>query len=195
MAASRVLATRDERGEIIQVRSIHIGGVEVSDEGAIIRTILGSCISVCLRDPRMGVGGMNHFMLPEGESSSFNPASYGVHAMELLINQCMRLGADRRHFEAKVFGGGKMFSTETGATRVAERNIDFALGFLKDERIPIVSQDLGGTTGREVFFYTATGRMRLKRHADRAKEIIEQEQRFRRAKPIVAAPETDITLF
>lgn len=193
MAASRILNVRDENGIVIQVRSIHIGGVEVSAEGAIVRTILGSCISVCLRDPGFGVGGMNHFMLPEGESASFNPASYGVNAMELLINKCMQLGADRRRLEAKVFGGGKMFSAETGACRVAERNIEFALKFLDDENIRVVSKDVGGNTGREIFFFTDTGRVRLKRHEDR--HVREQELEYSRAKPAKKEDDGDITLF
>jgi chemotaxis receptor (MCP) glutamine deamidase CheD len=140
---------------------------------------------------------MNHFMLPEGESSSFNPASYGVHAMELLINECMKLGGDRRRFEAKIFGGAKMFDIASAATRVAERNIEFALGFLQDENIPVVSQDLGGKTGRELFFYTQTGRVRLKRLEDRhRKQLIDSEAKFTQvARPKVEAVETDITLF
>src|SRR5580658_1868975 len=86
--------------------SIHIGEIFASREPAVVRTVLGSCIAVCLRDPVAGVGGMNHFLLPYGGHNELASARYGIHAMELLINDCMKVGADRAKLEAKVFGGG-----------------------------------------------------------------------------------------
>jgi chemotaxis protein CheD len=143
--------------------SIHIGGVYASRDPSIVRTVLGSCIAVCLRDPVMRVGGMNHFMLPAGRVEEEAHARYGIHAMELLINECMRLGADRRRLEAKVFGGGHVLKVRESDNNVPQSNIRFALKFLDTERIPIVSRDLGGYAAREVHFYTDSGRALLRR--------------------------------
>ena len=130
--------------------SIHIGGVFASHQPAVVRTVLGSCIAVCLRDPSAGVGGMNHFMLPcSGENEAVS-ARYGIHAMELLINACMREGADRRKLEAKVFGGGHVLKIRESDDNVPRSNIRFALQFLETENIPIITRDLGGYEPREV---------------------------------------------
>ena len=156
---------------------IHIGGVYASRESSVVRTVLGSCIAVCLRDPHSEVGGMNHFMLPDGgtNSTSDDNTRYGIHAMELLINQCMKFGADRRNLEAKVFGGGHVLKVRVTDDNVPQRNIRFALEFLKTENIPIVSKDLGGYEARIVYFYTQSGRVRLKRLADAAQNSRELE--------------------
>lgn len=154
----------EQDGEI-RNHSIHIGGVFVSQEPAAVRTILGSCISVCLRDPRTFIGGLNHFMLPEGASKCHSPTSFGVHAMELLINGLMHLGADRRRFEAKVFGGGHVLQTSVSDKNVPARNILFATEFLETEGIPIITKDVGGYAAREIYFYTYSGRVALRRLA------------------------------
>ncbi|MDH5512633.1 MAG: hypothetical protein OEY27_05390, partial [Gammaproteobacteria bacterium] len=91
--------------------TIHIGGLHASHQPLLLDTVLGSCIAACLYDPVLGMGGMNHFMLPEG-SDPGDPTStrYGVNAMELLISDLMKLGADRRRFQAKIFGGGHVLN-------------------------------------------------------------------------------------
>ena len=146
------------------LHSIHIGGVFAERSPAVVRTVLGSCIAVCLRDPNSQIGGMNHFMLPTGGKDE-SSARYGVQAMELLINACMRHGADRRMLEAKVFGGGHVLKIRESDGNVPKSNIRFAMEFLTTERIPIVSQDLGGYSAREVYFFTDSGRTLLKRLA------------------------------
>jgi chemotaxis receptor (MCP) glutamine deamidase CheD len=146
-----------------QVVSIHIGGVISSRKPLVVRTVLGSCISVCLRDPRTQVGGMNHFMLPSSSSGEATSARYGVHAMELLINECMKCGAERRRLEAKVFGGGHVLKMRETDGNVPQSNIAFALKFLETEGIPILSRDLGGYSAREVYFFTDSGRTLLRR--------------------------------
>jgi chemotaxis protein CheD len=143
--------------------SIHIGGVFASREPSVVRTVLGSCIAVCLRDPQAQVGGMNHFMLPGGRQDEAASARYGIHAMELLINECMRMGADRRRLEAKVFGGGHVIRVRETDNNVPQSNIRFALRFLDTEHISIISRDLGGYSAREVYFYTDNGRVLLRR--------------------------------
>ena len=144
--------------------TIHIGGLRVSREPLVIDTVLGSCIAACLYDPVSGIGGMNHFMLPEGFDPD-NPAStrYGVHAMELLITEIMRLGGHRRRFQAKVFGGGHVLNIRESLDGVPQRNIDFVRRFLNVEQIPVLNEDVGGYQARRVLFYAHTGKVLLKR--------------------------------
>lgn len=143
--------------------TIHIGGLHASRKPLLLDTVLGSCIAVCLYDPVLGMGGMNHFMLPEG-SDPGDPTStrYGVNAMELLISDLMKLGADRRRFQAKVFGGGHVLNIRESLDGVPQRNIDFVKRFLETEQIPIVREDMGGYQPRRVLFQTHTGKVFLK---------------------------------
>ena len=143
--------------------TIHIGGLHASRKPLLLDTVLGSCIAACLYDPVLGVGGMNHFMLPEG-SDPGDPTStrYGVNAMELLISDLMKLGADRRRFQAKVFGGGHVLNIRESLDGVPQRNIDFVKRFLETEQISIVREDLGGYQPRRVLFQTHTGKVFLK---------------------------------
>ncbi len=184
------------------LHSIHIGGVFASHAPAVVRTVLGSCIAVCLRDPFTGIGGMNHFMLPESSSGEAVSARYGVHAMELLINNCMKMGADRSRLQAKVFGGGHVLRIRESDDNVPQRNIRFALQFLDTEGIDILAQDVGGYAAREVFFFTDTGRILLKRLAstgltgDELKELEQEERTSRvRARQDAQVDDSNITLF
>ncbi len=129
----------------------------------VVVTVLGSCVSVCLRDRRSGMGGMNHFMLPGNDEHSpvSMSARYGVYAMEMLINQLLKLGADRRQFEAKIFGGANVLSGLTMAN-VGPRNAQFVTDYLVTERIPIVASSLLDIYPRKVYFFPATGRVLLK---------------------------------
>ena len=143
--------------------AIHIGGIVASRKPLVVSTVLGSCISVCLRDAKTQIGGMNHFMLPCGNGEENDEARYGIHAMELLINQCMKEGADRRRLEAKLFGGGHVLKMRETDGNVPKSNIAFALEFLQTESIPILAQDLGGYAAREVHFFTDSGKTLLRR--------------------------------
>lgn len=131
-----------------------------------IVTVLGSCVSVCLRDRYTGVGGLNHFLLPHDRSTANTPlndsARYGVYAMELLINHLLKLGAHRNHLEAKIFGGGNVIKDMTFA-KVGERNVNFILSHLKQEGIPIVARDLLDNYPRKVHFFPHSGRVLLKK--------------------------------
>ena len=142
---------------------LHIGGVHVSDEPVILDTVLGSCIAACLYDPVAGVGGMNHFMLPESVDPD-NPTStrYGVNAMELLISELMISGGQRRRFQAKVFGGGHVLKIRESLDGVPQRNIDFVRKFLATEQIPVAKEDVGGYHPRRVLFHTNTGKVFVK---------------------------------
>jgi chemotaxis protein CheD len=146
-----------------------------------IVTVLGSCVAACLRDRRSGIGGMNHFMLPR-ERDDRDPASvrarYGVHAMELLINRMVALGARRANLEAKVFGGGNVLPGVT-ALNVGRANALFVSEFLREESIPVVARDLEGTVSRKVCFFPVSGRV-LVRGIERAHNpvILEREARY-----------------
>lgn len=176
--------------------NITAGEYFASRDPAIIRTVLGSCVAVCLRDPVRGVGGMNHFMLADDHGGCGSIARYGVHAMELLINDCMKLGADRRNLEAKVFGGGHVMKGTLNHTTVPESNVKFAREFLTMESISIVSIDVGGIEARKVIYYTDTGRTLLSRiQCNRHMHDPELAELKRRVTDLVVPPAPDITLF
>lgn len=143
--------------------TIQIGGVRASREPLELDTVLGSCIAACLYDPVAQIGGMNHFMLPDGLDSENPPSTrYGVNAMELLIAQIMKLGGNRKRFQAKVFGGGHVLKIRENLNGVPQRNIDFVHTFLETERISLVNADVGGYQARRVLFHTDTGKAYVK---------------------------------
>ncbi len=130
-------------------------------EDILIMTTLGSCIAACLWDRDAKIGGMNHFMLPEGDADS---GRYGSFAMELLINEMMKQGASRATMEAKVFGGGQVIEG-MNTMNIGERNTAFVTDYLKTERIPIMSKDVLGPHPRKVCFLPASGKAMVKRLA------------------------------
>ncbi len=138
-----------------------------TDKNMVIVTVLGSCVSACIRDSISGIGGMNHFMLPDGASSDKdNPVSesmrYGTYAMEVLINQLLRNGAKRENLEAKIFGGGNVLKSFT-TNMVGTRNSEFVKKFLKDERIRVTGEDLLDIYPRKVYFFPKTGKVLVKK--------------------------------
>lgn len=143
------------------------GEYYVTQQETMIVTVLGSCISACVRDPYRGVGGMNHFLLPSDERVDMdNPvaqsARYGAYAMELLINQLLKLGASRNRLEAKVFGGGNVLKGLTSHS-VGERNAEFVERFLREESIPLLASDVAGDFPRKVYFFPDTGEVKVKK--------------------------------
>ncbi|NIM41954.1 MAG: chemoreceptor glutamine deamidase CheD [Hydrogenophaga sp.] len=150
------------------------GEYYVSTEDLVIMTVLGSCIAACIWDPKARVGGMNHFMLPEGGSDS--GGRYGSYAMELLINEMMKLGARRETMQAKVFGGGQVMSSFT-TMNVGERNTKFVLDYLQTERIAVVSKDVLDIHPRKVCFFPVTGKAMVKRLAHTQPETLETQER------------------
>ena len=129
-------------------------------------TALGSCVCACIRDKVSGIGGMNHFMLPDSGKDKTNPlgqsARYGNYAMEILINQLLKMGAKRSNFEAKVFGGGAVLRGFT-VNNVGEGNAEFVLKYLKTEKIYIAAQDLLDIYPRKVYYFPRTGLVRVKK--------------------------------
>jgi chemotaxis protein CheD len=136
-----------------------------TNKDMLIVTVLGSCVSACIRDRVTGLGGMNHFMLPDGGGDG-SPVSasarYGTYAMEILINDLLKAGARRENLEAKVFGGGAVLKGFT-AINVGERNAAFVLNFLKVEKIRVVAEDLNDVHPRKVYFFPRTGKVLVKK--------------------------------
>jgi chemotaxis protein CheD len=149
-----------ETAEAIIVR-IHLGQGDcrvTADAQAMMTTVLGSCIAACMRDPVAKVGGMNHFLLPEGQGADGSASlRYGAHSMELLVNGLLTLGARRDRLEAKIFGGARL--TE-GLTDIGEKNAQFAERYLNREGIRNLGGDVGGRQARRLQFWPVSGRVR-----------------------------------
>jgi chemotaxis protein CheD len=164
----------------------------------VLVTVLGSCVCACIRDGINGIGGMNHFMLPDSGQDRNNPlgesARYGVYAMEILINQLLKMGAKRSNLEAKVFGGASVLRGFT-VNNVGERNAEFVLEFLKTERIPVIAQDMLDVNPRKVYYFPTTGLVRVKNlkqvHND---TIISREAEYK-SRLHYAKLEGDVELF
>src|ERR1700731_4012234 len=167
-----------------------------------ISTVLGSCISACVRDPVRNVGGMNHFMLPEDASTGPNnwldPAvglatRHGSYAMESLINDLLKLGATRERLEIKLFGGGRILA---GMTDVGERNIDFIKSYIQLEGLRIAAEDMGGTQPRKVIYFPASGRCKLRKLPQvENRTISHHEQLYRDSLKKQATDGGDVDLF
>ena len=147
----------------------------VSNEDIVVMTVLGSCIAACLWDGRARIGGMNHFMLPDGDTGD-GSGRYGSFAMELLINEMLKLGARRETMQAKIFGGGQVMAGFT-SMNVGERNTQFVQDYLATERIPIVSQDVLDIHPRKVCFFPVTGKALVKRLAHSHPETLAVQER------------------
>jgi chemotaxis protein CheD len=145
----------------------------VTGDDILVMTVLGSCIAACIWDNKARLGGMNHFMLPEGEDGS---GRYGSYAMELLLNEMFKLGARRETMQAKIFGGGAVMAGFT-TMNVGERNTKFVFDYLAAERIPVVSQDVLDVHPRKVCFFPVTGKVLVKRLAHAHPEALVVEER------------------
>jgi chemotaxis protein CheD len=156
----------------------------VHDEDILITTTLGSCIAACLWDREKRIGGMNHFMLPDGQGDS---GRYGSFAMELLINEMLKRGASRPTLEAKVFGGGQVISG-MNSINVGERNTQFVLEYLKTERIPVVSKDVMDVYPRKVCLLPASGKAMVKRLAPANPEALIAQERAAAQAPVASNP-------
>lgn len=191
-----------EAGSDYKKVTIYIGGYYVSREPAVIKTVLGSCISVCLFEKVMQFGGMNHFMLPEIKEkevmlNDYNNTRYGIFAMEVLINEIIKLGGKKENIIAKIFGGGHVLTgMQSNLLQVPDKNIAFAKKFLKEEKIPIVSEDIGGDDPRKVFFFNTDNKILMKRLGRTASEFsVEQEIKYSNTLKSKLDEKSDITLF
>jgi chemotaxis protein CheD len=139
------------------------GEYYVTTTNVLLVTVLGSCVSACIRDRDKGIGGMNHFMLAGSDSNALSAsARYGTYAMEILVNHLLKLGARRDRLEAKVFGGGRVMEKLT-TSNVGERNAQFVIDYLHTEGIAVAAQDLLDIHPRKVYFFPASGRVLVKK--------------------------------
>lgn len=173
------------------------GEYHVTDKDLMITTVLGSCVSVCIRDRNRYIGGMNHFLLPcQGKSMSKNNpinecARYGAYAIEILINQILKMGGVRGDLEAKVFGGGKILERMSD---VGKQNGVFALEYLRREGIPLMAEDLGGAYPRKIYYSPTSGRVYVRLLKSlRDDNVAKQEQEYlQRLKKIGVNGEVDL---
>jgi chemotaxis protein CheD len=163
-----------------------------------IVTLLGSCVAACIRDPVAGIGGLNHFLLPESDSGQWGEASaamrYGNHAMETLINDIVKRGGDRRRLEVKVFGGGSIIDCQA-KTSIGALNAQFVRTYLRNEGFAILAEHLGGQLPRRIHYFAVTGKVKmllLRRSHD--KDLFSKELDYRRRLP-VETEVGDIELF
>ena len=179
-SASKPVIYRDRHFDM-DAAKIGPGEYYITQRDMLIVTVLGSCVSACLRDPVAKVGGMNHFMLPdrEGEGPLSASARYGAYAMELLINQLFALGARRERLEAKVFGAARVLP---GMSDIGERNAAFAIDYLKRESIRVLAEDLGHDEPCKIYYFAQSGRVLLKRLKSLRNDTIVQRERDYAAK-------------
>lgn len=165
----------------IQAVKLLPGEYYVTSEEIVLTTVLGSCVSACVRDSTAGIGGMNHFMLPDDvDPDSRDSAAamrYGYYAMNVLLHELFKGGAKRERLEAKVFGGGAVLANMT-MLNIGDRNADFVLRYLQGERVRIAAQDLRGKLPRRINYFPLTGRVTVRklRKQDDALLVQQNEQ-------------------
>ncbi len=151
-----------------------------------ISTVLGSCVSACILDPIMGVGGMNHFMLPatkntiDPASSNSDATRYGNHAMEQMINAILKAGGRRENLEVKLFGGGKVLG-DMKKIDIGQKNIVFIRSYIAIEGLRVLTADLGDVYPRKVLYFTENGKVKMKKlKSVHNKTIAERESNYKR---------------
>jgi chemotaxis protein CheD len=175
------------------------GEYYVTCEDEMLDTVLGSCVAACIRNPRRGIGGMNHFMLPRPlddhedtwGSVAGRAMRYGTASMEQLINRILSAGGTRAELEVKIFGGGRVLAS---LTDIGNDNICFVREFLRQEGLQVVSQDVGDTCSRRVQYFPRSGRVRM-RHltSTRNRDVASHEQQYLRGlQQVPVAGEIDL---
>lgn len=151
-----------------------------TDKDMLIVTVLGSCVSACIRDPQLGLGGMNHFMLPDAGSDAGSQGGvsmrYGNYAMDVLIEDLLAAGAREDRLEAKVFGGGNVVRG-FGQINVGERNAQFVLEYLRQRRIPVLAEDLNDVHPRKVYFFPRTGKVFVRKIRELRNDTLAMRER------------------
>ncbi len=180
-AASGARRYRDPRFDAVAVKVFPGDHYVTADADEMLVTILGSCVTACIRDPLIGVGGMNHFMLPESGGAGWDTASasmrYGNVAMERLINDILKRGGARERLEIKVFGGGNVMN---GTTNIGHRNAEFVEEYLAAEGLPIAARHLRGNLPRRVHYFPATGKvMLLELQRSEQEEVVRSEASYK----------------
>jgi chemotaxis protein CheD len=186
---------RDQAGQV--VAKLLPGDYYVTCEEEVLDTVLGSCVSACIRNPRLRIGGMNHFMLPRPsgqggdtwDSIAGRATRYGSASMETLINRILSAGGTRGELEVKIFGGGRVLSS---LSDIGQHNVIFVRDYLKQEGLRVTSEDVGCDYPRHVQYFPMTGRVRVRNLTARA-DIVTQEQQFlKRIEKTPVAGEIDL---
>lgn len=159
------------------------GEYYVTTRDMVLTTVLGSCVSACVYDCQSGIGGMNHFMLPEGRGDNgmqLPSARFGGYAMDSLIREILKSGARRANLVAKVFGGGNVQRAMVSST-IGSQNARFVKAYLAEQKIRILAEDMIGLNPRKIYFFPRSGRVLMKKlyvlHND---TIVQREQRYNR---------------
>lgn len=162
---------------------------------SVVVTVLGSCVAACIRDPATGIGGMNHFLLPDdGTEEMGTSARYGAFAMELLINELLSMGASRSRLQAKVFGGGNVIPGMV-MNNVGHRNAEFVERYLAREGIPVLARDLLGSLPRKVYFFPDTGQVLVKKLQEVKNDTIVLRERLLREEVAQESTSGSVELF
>lgn len=180
-----------------EIAAILPGEFFVTREPMVIYTVLGSCVSACIRDPIAGVGGMNHFMLPapkgDGGTDSWGESTrYGSYAMERLINEILKLGGMKHRLEIKLFGGGKIYD---GSIDVGANNARWVLQFMKQEGYLPAKTDLGDVFPRKVYYFAHSGRVLMKKITKVKNDTIYAREAEYQKQLQVDTDASDVTLF
>ncbi len=181
------------------VAVLHPGDYYIGGQGELLGTVLGSCVSACIRDVRLRLGGMNHFMLPTNQpddgaawsGSTWVATRFGNVAMERLINEILKRGGRRADLEVKLVGGGKVLDA---LTDVGARNIRFAREYVRTEGFRLLGEDLGDVYPRKVLYDPASGAVRVKRLPRTSRQLLVEEMRYLRNVDR-APPDGEIELF
>lgn len=148
--------------EINNTHFLYPAALVASKEPMLINTILGSCVAICLWDPILKIGGMNHYMLPFWNGQGLASPKYGNIATEKLVQKMVQLGSNHRNLIAKVFGGGEVIDVKHNSFNIGIRNIEIAFNSLNEFAIPVKAQSIGGKNGRKIQFNTLTGEVKMK---------------------------------
>ena len=182
----------------MQAAKILPGEYYATSRDMVLVTVLGSCVAACIRDRQSGVGGMNHFMLPESSQDADSmiglPTRYGTYAMEVLINQVLKMGARRSYLEAKIFGGGNVLRGFT-VSNVGQKNSLFVKDFLALEHIPVVAEDLLDVYPRKVYYFPHTGRVLVRKLKSVHNNTIVDREKDYSARLRFSKVEGDVELF
>lgn len=141
---------------------IHVGQIHIDEAPSAISTVLGSCVSVCLYDSKLGIGGMNHYLLPFWNGNGLQSPKFGNISIPKMIEQMIARGSSSKTMEAKIFGGASLNIGASETMMIGEKNILVAKEILKEYRIPIIAEDVGGQTGRKIQFNLERGKVLMK---------------------------------
>jgi chemotaxis protein CheD len=183
-----------EKQSGLTIVNVHAGDCFVTSQpNEVASTVLGSCVAACIRDPEAGVGGMNHFLLPNTKDYDAASARFGAFAMETLINEIFKRGGKRQRLEVKLFGGGNVIKS---SALVGDLNTAFAIGYVTDEKLKLAGFDVGGNWPRKIRYFPTTGKA-LVRKLSRQDDYrnVEQEERGYQQKIIIPKASDDIELF